>query len=337
MKTVQTSLILGVLVTLSSGFPVIAAESYSDGICSSTTQLLRKACILDSSDDYFVGRAVCKNISNKQDRQSCKETNREQRIELRGECKDITQARDAICADIGQGRYDPPFGPDYADNFVDPLEIGNSVAPNLYYPLIPGSQWVYQGTSINDEGEEETETIVVNVTDKTKLIQGIRCIVINDVVSEGDEHEVVEDTDDWYAQDLDGNVWYCGEIAKNFELFEGDEPEVAELTDTDGSWKSGREGAKAGILIPAHPQVGDVFRQELAWREAEDAIEILSVTGSESTPGAACLNDCLVTKDFSALHPGVDENKYYAPGIGTILEIDLETGDRVELIEYSQP
>ena len=94
----------------------------------------------------------------------------------------------------------------------------------------------------------------------------------------------VEDTDDWYAQDLDGNVWYCGEIAQNFEVFEGDDPEEAELVDIEGSWKAGRDGALPGIVMLASPQAGDVYRQEVALGEAEDAARVISTTGSPSSP-----------------------------------------------------
>ena len=190
---------------------------------------------------------------------------------------------------------------------------------------------------MDDEGEEITETITVRVTDKTKLIDGITCIVVNDLVIEGEDDTPIEDTDDWYAQDLAGNVWYCGEISENFELFDGDNPEEAELVDIDGSWKAGRDGAKAGILFPAIPQVGDIIRQEVAWGEAEDVIEILSLTGSESTGPASCLDNCLVTRDFTPLDPAANENKYYVPGIGFIVEINLENGERLELVEFSTP
>ena len=98
------------------------------------------------------------------------------------------------------------------------------------------------------------------------MIQGITCIVLKDVVDV--DGAVIEDTDDWYAQDIDGNVWYCGEIALNFESFEGDDPQDPEVTDIDGSWKAGRDGAQAGILFPYAPQIGEVIRQEVSWREA---------------------------------------------------------------------
>ena len=76
--------------------------------------------------------------------------------------------------------------------------------------------------------------------------------------------------------------------------------------------------------------------REFAIGEAEDVAEVISTTGTESVPVASCNNTCLVTRDFAPLDPGVNENKYYAPGIGLILEIDAE-GNRVELTEFSIP
>jgi hypothetical protein len=71
------------------------------------------------------------------------------------------------------------------------------------HPLLPyrvGAHWLYEGGG---------ETIEVTVTSDTKVILGINATVVRDVVSE--DGEVIEDTFDWYAQDLDGNVWYLGE------------------------------------------------------------------------------------------------------------------------------
>ena len=338
MKIFQSSLFIVVIISLA-----MMQSSYADHrhdklrICSQTAGVLKTACSFEVKDDYFEGIAVCINMADKEARRFCIADTRQARDDARQECREIFRARRELCNDIGEAPYDPPFGPSFADNFVDPLQIGNTVAPNPYFPLVSGNQWVYRGVFVNDEGEEETETINVTVTDKTKLIEGITCVVVNDVVTEGEDEALVEDTDDWYAQDIEGNVWYCGEIAENFEFFEGDNPEVAELVDIDGSWKAGRDGAKAGILFPAIPDVGEVIRQEVAWGDAEDVIEILSLTGNESSPAASCDNNCLVTKDFTPLDPGVEENKYFVPGIGQIVEINLETGERVELIEFNQP
>ena len=177
------------------------------------------------------------------------------------------------------------------------------------------------------------QTVTVSVLDRIKTIGGIPCLVVNDVVVS--DAGAMEDTEDWFAQDIEGNVWYCGEVSRDFELFEGDDPEEFELVAIDGSWKHARDGAEAGILIPANPVVGEVIRQEVLFGEAEDVIEIVSVTGTEDVGVASCAGDCLVTRDFTALDPEANENKYYAPGIGMILEVDLGSGDRLELIDYS--
>jgi len=219
--------------------------------------------------------------------------------------------------DIAFGHLHPVF--DVAEE-----PIGDTVEPNPYFPLVPGNRWVY---------ESEDEVIVVEVLGETKLIDGITCITVNDIVTE--DGIVIEDTDDWYAQDIDGNVWYCGEIAQNFELFDGDEPQLAELVDIEGSWKHGREGAEAGLQLPFDPTVGTTIRQEVLYGEAEDVIEILSVTATETSPAASCTDTCLQTRDFTALEPDVEEHKFYAPGIGLIVELDPETGERLELVEFT--
>ena len=102
--------------------------------------------------------------------------------------------------------------------------------------------------------------------------QYFRCVVVSDRVEEDDVP--IEETDDWYAQDLDGNGWYCGEITNNFETIEGDLSDDPEPSDIDESWKAGRDGAKPGILMLAPPKGGDVYRQEVLLGDAEDKVRI---------------------------------------------------------------
>ena len=90
-----------------------------------------------------------------------------------------------------------------------------------------------------------------------------------------------------------------------------------------------------GLTMPFDPQIFSVIRQEVAYGEAEDVIEIVSLTATASSPGADCIGNCLVTTDFTPLEPDVEETKYYAPGVGLIAEVDAETGDRVELVEFT--
>lgn len=311
-------------IVLLGGLVATAQDAVAGGgkkYCTATARNALKACKNEVADDYWIATAICNNISDDAGRAECEADAREGRTEDRALCKAQQSARLELCGLVGEDRYDPDFDP---ANFVDPDDIGDSVAPNMYFPLVPGMRWVYEGGD---------EVITVVVTDKTKLIDGVTCRVVNDVVEE--DGKVIEDTDDWYAQHVNGDVWYCGELARDFETFEGDDPDDPELVEIEGSFKAGRDGDKPGILMLAAPQVGDVYRQESSLGNAEDAAEVISISGTETVPAASCTNDCLVTREFTPIEPGVEANKYYAPGIGPILEV--EAGLRVELVEVTIP
>jgi hypothetical protein len=297
---------------------------FAVGPCSSAAVSLQQACEVDTFDDLFEGTGICNDIFDDDDRADCMDDVARDIGEKEEECDDTFDARLQLCEELGDAPHEPAFGAAFAAEFVDPLAIGETVTPNPWFPLVTGNRWLYEG---------DGESIEVVVTDETKLIDGITCVVVIDTASE--EGLAVEITRDWYAQDTDGNVWYCGEIARNFETFDGDEPATPELVDIEGSWKAGRDGAEAGILLPFDPQVGEVIRQEVAWGEAEDVVRIESLTATESAPGGACDGDCLMTADLTPLEPGVEENKFYVSGLGLIVEIDLETGDRVELVDFA--
>jgi hypothetical protein len=297
---------------------------FAVGPCSSAAVSLQQACAVDVLDDLFEGTAICTDVADADDRADCLADVELAVEETTDECDAVFDARLQLCEDLGDAAHEPMFGPAFAANFVDPLEIGDTVTPNPWFPLVTGNRWVYEG---------DGESIDVVVTSETKLIDGVTCVVVVDVASE--DGVVIEITRDWYAQDVEGNVWYCGEIARNFEVFDADDPETPELVDIDGSWKAGRDGSEPGILLPFDPQPGIVIRQEVAYGEAEDVIRVESVTATENSPGGSCAGDCLMTTDFTPLEPDVEENKFYAPGIGLIVEIDVETGDRVELAEFT--
>jgi len=299
--------------------------------CSDSAEKLLIACHSEVSDDYLTATANCINVSDPAERKECEADAWDEKIEGRELCKEQFDARLEVCDLVGEERYDPDFDP---ENFLR-RPVGND-----YFPLGVGNKWVYEG-----EGEVDT----VEVLRATKLIEGVTCIVVSDVVEE--DGEVIEDTDDWYAQHIDTeDVWYCGEIAKNYETFEGDAPEVPELVDIEGSWKAGRDGAKPGILIEANPQPGNAYRQELLFGDAEDVAQVLSNTyvfgGDTGNPESldymvpeglanqfcSVAEPCVVTRDFTALEPGILERKYYAKGIGVFLEVNLNTGDIVQLV-----
>jgi hypothetical protein len=134
---------------------------------------------------------------------------------------------------------------------------------------------------------------------------------------------LVEDTFDWFAQDREGNVWYLGEDVTNYD-------EDGEPTDHDGSFEVGVDGAFAGIVMLADPQVGDAYRQEFYPGEAEDLGEVVRAGETVSVPFGD-FEDVLVTTDWNPLEPEVIEEKYYAPGIGLVYETKVagDTGEGV--------
>lgn len=281
--------------------------------CSFTSDAAFRACKNEIRDDLWIGTGKCLNEDDDV-REECLADVKAEFSEGRELCQDQYDARDEICELLGEAAYNPVINP---DEFLD---VDGMVAnPNAYFPLTPGLTKIYQ------EGEE---TITVTITDQTREILGVTCVVVRDTVTI--DGELIEDTDDWLAQDIHGNVWYFGEISKNYE--EG------ELVDLEGSWKAGEDGAKAGILMKGVPVVGDVYRQEFLLGEAEDMGEVLSTSEyAASVPAADCSAGCVVTRDFLPIEPDVNEHKFYAPGIGHILSIDMETGDREELIEIIYP
>jgi len=289
-----------------------ASPRDDDGPCSLSAEAARVACGHEAEDDYFIAVGKCLNFADESERSRCNRIASMRRADAPEECNEVFESRDDFCDAAGQAPYDPDIDP--AD-FVDPADIGGSVAPNAYYPLVRGSIWVYAGG-----GERNT----VRVTGETREILGVTCAIIHDVVET--DGEVAEDTQDFLAQDRDGNVWYFGEVSQ--ELVDGF------IESIDGSWEAGRGLAKPGIIFEAAPAVGDVYRQEFALGEAEDGARVLSLNASESVPATSCKGTCVLTADFNLLEPDSLEHKYYAPGIGTILETDPDGDERHELVSY---
>lgn len=213
---------------------------------------------------------------------------------------------------------DPGDGGDYKPQ-LDPLAIAN-VIDNPYMPLAVGSRWRYEGES---DGVQEVIEIVV--TPDRKLVMGISAYVVRDTVTA--DGEVVEDTYDWYAQDTTGNVWYLGEDAKEYEN--------GVVVSTAGSWEAGVDGALPGVVMPAAPQVGEVFRQEYLAGEAEDMMKVIATSGAASVP-AGSFNRVLKTQDWTPLEPEVVEEKAYAAGVGKLSESKVAgASGHAELVEYT--
>jgi hypothetical protein len=158
---------------------------------------------------------------------------------------------------------------------------------------------------------------VFTVTAATKTILGVHCTVVRDRLFLGGRPH--ERTEDWYAQDKAGNVWYFGEATAELGL-------NGNVKSTEGSWQAGIDGARAGVFMPAHPQPGQTGRQEYYKDHAEDRFRILSLAASVSTP-AASSNRALLIREWTPLEPGVVDHKLYVKGIGTVLEQAVKGSD----------
>ena len=188
----------------------------------------------------------------------------------------------------------------------------------------PGSKWVYSET----DTKGTKERVVVTVTNKTKKIaNGIEARVIRDVVTENGTP--VEITDDWYAQDKDGNVWYLGEDVRNYEN--------GKLVDREGSFEAGVDGAQPGIVMPADPEPGLTYRQEYYKGKAEDKAAVITVGEEQVEVPAGYYRGVLMTRDLVPLEPKVQELKFYARNVGPVLSVHLDgAGGRAALVSYTE-
>jgi hypothetical protein len=229
------------------------------------------------------------------------------------------------CGD-DDGNGDPTAGSDLPQG-SEPVELNpadfTTEIDNPYWPMGVGSRWVYD--EIDEEGK--VLKVEVTVTDRTKQIaNGVEARVVRDIVSE--DGEPVEVTDDWYAQDAEGNIWYLGEDTAEYEN--------GKVVTRAGSFEAGVDGAQPGVIMPANPQDGMTYRQEYYAGEAEDEGEILSLNQQVAVPFGR-FTDALMTRDTNPLEPKVNELKFYAGGVGPVLTLDIGTvgGGREELVSYT--
>ncbi len=196
---------------------------------------------------------------------------------------------------------------------LDPADFVSGV-DNPYYPLTPGTTLIYKGVR-----DGQTQVDRVHVTDRTKTIQGVEAMVVLDVARH--RGTLIEKTFDWFAQDVDGNVWYLGEDTAEYD-------DAGNVVSTEGSWEAGVDGAEAGIIMEADPQAPDGYRQEYYAGHAEDQAWVLSRGGSLLVPFGR-VHHVLLTMEWTPLEPEVVDQKLYAPGLGIVTERSVAGGHEV--------
>lgn len=201
---------------------------------------------------------------------------------------------------------------------IDPIHFVAHI-DNPYLPFTPGTTLVYEGAT-----EDGTERVEVTTLSETRQVMGVTVTVVRDIVYL--DGVMVEDTYDWFAQDKQGNVWYFGEEVANYE--------DGVLVDHEGAWMAGEGGALPGIVMYAQPSahIGTAYFQEYDPGEAEDMGEVMRV-GETMTVPFGSFADVVQTKDWTPLESKALEYKFYAPGVGLIKELDVNSGETIELIE----
>ena len=194
----------------------------------------------------------------------------------------------------------PPFDP---HAFVP-------VVTNPLFPLPLGRRLIYRGTE-----DDLPETVITDITLGQKTILGVAVTVVLDRVFLNGQ--LREKTFDWYAQDTAGNVWYFGEDTKEYEN--------GNVVSTAGSFEAGKNGAKAGIIMRAHPKVGQTTPQEFAPGVAMDKAKVLDLNATITVPYGT-FTHCLKQEEFTPLEADALENKFYCPGVGIVKELDVKGG-----------
>ncbi len=204
----------------------------------------------------------------------------------------------------------------WVDSFdLDECEF-SSIGKNSYFFLQPGYQLIL-------EGEEDGEAIqlIVTVLNETRVVDGIETRVVEE--REAQDGELIEVSRNYFALCApDNDIFYFGEDVDMYE--------DGEIVSHEGAWLAGIDGAMPGVIIPAKPEVGLKYYQEVAPGIAEDRAEILSLNEALDTP-AGKFENVLKVEETTPLEPGVREYKFYAPGIGLIQDEDLK------LVKYVLP
>ena len=188
--------------------------------------------------------------------------------------------------------------------FDDPTHIDNK-----WLPLTPGTQFVYEGSAIVDEEGRQPRRVVTSVTDLSKVIDGVRTLVI--LETDYTAGQLSEPELAFFVQDNAGNVWLVGEYPEEYENGKFDKAPA---------WISGQKGARAGITMLAEPQLGTPdYAQGFAPPPVDftDRARVYKTHQKTCTP-VECYENALVTEEFNPDEPGSSQLKYYASGVGNV-------------------
>jgi hypothetical protein len=180
----------------------------------------------------------------------------------------------------------------------------------------------WAGFSVDEEGVEESHSLVSTVTDLTKVIGGVRTVVCweRDIV----DRELEEAEICFLAQDDAGNVWYLGEYPEEY-----DNKKFVQAP----CWIHGIKDGRAGIAMLAKPTLGMPSYSQ-GWAPSVEFTDraVVYQVGQKTTVPAGTYEDVLVIDESSREEPDAHALKYYARRIGNVRVGSRGTGD-VESLE----
>jgi hypothetical protein len=194
---------------------------------------------------------------------------------------------------------------------------------NRWSPLVAGTRFVYEGRANRGHGRRRHE-VITTVTDLTKVIDGVRTVVIwEQDINAG---RLLEAELAFQAQDDDGNVWNLGEYPEEYE--------GGQVDGAPDTWIAGVAGARGGIMMRAAPRPGtSSYRQGFAPAiEFDDRAKVLRVGLRDCVP-VRCFTNVLMTDETNPNEPADGhQRKSYAAGIGTIRAAPAGGSEREVLV-----
>jgi hypothetical protein len=202
--------------------------------------------------------------------------------------------------------------------FTHPTRIDNR-----WTPLVPGMQYVFEGSANRGHGRRPHQ-VITTVTDLTKVIDGIRTVVVWERDLNG--RDVQEGELAFEAQDDAGNVWNMGEYPEEYS--------GGRVDGAPDTWIAGIAGARGGIAMRAAPRPGTPsYRQGYAPAIAfADRAKVLR-SGLRDCVPVRCFDDVLLTDETNPNEPADGhQRKFYAPGIGPIRAAPVGGREREVLV-----
>ena len=211
----------------------------------------------------------------------------------------------ALCGNAGAAAADMQAGHAFG---ADPASITN--------PYLPITKFNRCRLAGRDQGQQLR--VVRTLQDRTKRFpyrgRMVKTAVVRDRVTDLQAGELIERTIDYFAQDRAGNVYYFGEDVNEYRH--------GQVVSHEGQWRVGRDVKRPGVLMPAHPKVGDTFRSENIPGVAVEKDRVVARGLTRRAGGHTYRHLIKIREHATTPRPAEVEHKTYAPGTGVITEAD---------------